>query len=345
MFYKNCHYCLTCTTHTSSTRNSQAISLTALKQQPPRSLKSQVFYAVVVHDFVAERTDELDAKAGDPISVVAQSNREWFVAKPIGRLGKPGLIPVSFVQVRDPVTNQPIDDIEMLMDNGSLPRVEEWKKQQLHYKANSITLGILEDPVSPGLGAVSPTTPPAFESGPRISISEPSPESQQDQPPSPVEQPPSLTILPDGLLLSAEVVSFHYEMEEYWFRIHALYQPYNSSSSDSLPPATELLLFRAYNDFFEYQTALLDTFPREAGKREPHPRILPYMPGPATNVNDQLTATRREELHEYLQHLCRLNRSTARYILEHHLTSNTAIPINAPLFTFKTTNNSWSPMK
>ena len=30
---------------------------------------------------------------------------------------------------------------------------------------------------------------------------------------------------------------------------------------------------------------------------------------------------------------------------EHHLTSNTTIPINAPLFAFETTDKSWSPMR
>jgi bud emergence protein 1 len=89
------------------------------------------FYAVVLHDFVAERPDELDAKAGDSISVVAQSNREWFVAKSIGRLGKPGLIPVSFVEVRDPATGKPITDVSALMDNGTLlaSRLEEANAQ------------------------------------------------------------------------------------------------------------------------------------------------------------------------------------------------------------------------
>src|SRR6266436_9132741 len=97
---------------------------------PPTSatIKTQAFYAVVLHDFVAERADELDAKAGDPISVVAQSNREWFVAKPIGRLGRPGLIPVTFVEMRDPASNMPIADVEALMDRGDLPRVEDWKR-------------------------------------------------------------------------------------------------------------------------------------------------------------------------------------------------------------------------
>ena len=36
-------------------------------------------YAVVQYDFAAERPDELDAKAGEPIIVIAQSNHEWYV--------------------------------------------------------------------------------------------------------------------------------------------------------------------------------------------------------------------------------------------------------------------------
>ena len=48
-------------------------------------------YGVVVYDFKAERPDELDAKEGEAIIVIAQSNPEWFVAKPITRLGGPGL--------------------------------------------------------------------------------------------------------------------------------------------------------------------------------------------------------------------------------------------------------------
>src|SRR6266436_3426067 len=99
---------------------------------PPTSatIKTQAFYAVVLHDFVAERPDELDAKAGEPISVVAQSNREWFVAKPIGRLGGPGLIPAAFVELRDPATGRQMSEAEVggLMDQGVLPRVDEWKR-------------------------------------------------------------------------------------------------------------------------------------------------------------------------------------------------------------------------
>ena len=36
-------------------------------------------YAIVQYDFEAERPDELNAKAGEPIIVIAQSNHEWYV--------------------------------------------------------------------------------------------------------------------------------------------------------------------------------------------------------------------------------------------------------------------------
>jgi bud emergence protein 1 len=282
---------------------------------PSSAQKTQAFYAVVLHDFISERPDELDAKAGDSVSVVAQSNREWFVAKSIGRLGKPGLIPVSFVEVRDPATGKPIPDVSVLMDSGTLPRVEDWKKQMLSYKANSIALGVLDDSTqTPATGShflTANTNPPSTQASSALSY--------QDHDQSPVD-PQSPSLLPDGLLLSARVVSYHFEMDEYWFRLHALYQPFDPSGSSTLPPAKDLVLFRAYNDFFDYQTTLLDTFPREAGREGKHPRTIPFMPGPTDDVDDALSATRRHELDDYLRHLCRLNRTTARYILQHSLT-------------------------
>ena len=281
----------------------------------PKSPKTQVFYAVVLHDFVAERASELDAKRGDPISVVAQSNREWFVAKPIGRLGRPGLIPVTFVEVRDPATNQPIQDVESLMDRGDLPKVEDWKQAMLSYKQNSITLGVIEEPNSRGV----PNSPFMSQypqpNHPRPIREPPMNLSQQNSQP-PVRSP-SPEALPDGILLSADVVSFHYEMGEYWFRIDAIFQPFAPKGSAYLPAAKQLVLFRVYNDFYDFQVELLDTFPREAGRIPPHARMLPYMPGPAEVVDDEITATRRVELSDYLHKLCELKEVGARYILEH----------------------------
>ena len=101
-------------------------------------------YGIVQYDFNAERPDELEAKQGEPIIVIAQSNPEWFVAKPIGRLGGPGLIPVSFIEIRDMSTGQAVPDAQGAVTSAGIPKVEEWKKMAADYKNSSITLGKFE---------------------------------------------------------------------------------------------------------------------------------------------------------------------------------------------------------
>ena len=101
-------------------------------------------YGVVQYDFNAERPDELEAKAGEAIVVIAQSNPEWFVAKPIGRLGGPGLIPVSFIEIRDVATQEPVPDAQAAVARAGVPKVEEWKKMARDYKDSSISLGKIE---------------------------------------------------------------------------------------------------------------------------------------------------------------------------------------------------------
>jgi bud emergence protein 1 len=101
-------------------------------------------YGVVLYDFNAERPDELEAKTGEDIIVIAQSNEEWFVAKPIGRLGGPGLIPVDFVEIRDMSTGLPVEDTQAAVVRAGVPKVEEWKKMAAEYKNSSIALGQFE---------------------------------------------------------------------------------------------------------------------------------------------------------------------------------------------------------
>lgn len=270
---------------------------------------NNVFYAIVLHNFVAERTDELDAKAGDSISVVAHSNHEWFVAKPIGRLGRPGLIPASFVEVRDPITSQLVD-VAALIQRGDLPTIEDWKKAMISYKQNSIALGVIDDAGSPVSN--SPFVAAKLPSSLVLSKPQPSP----PLPPIP---------LPEGILLSASVISFHYEVH-YWFQIHAIFQPYGPQPLDELPKAKRLVLFRQYEDFYAFQVKLLDAFPQEAGHDGPGPRILPFMPGQVEEVNDEVTEKRREELDVYLRRLCELNLMGATYILEDELTRRFLAP-------------------
>lgn len=108
-------------------------------------------YGIVMYDFQAERADELEAKAGEAIIVIAQSNPEWFVAKPIGRLGGPGLIPVSFVEIRDMSTDTAVQNPHEAVKRAGVPKVEEWKKMAADYKNSSITLGKFEAGGQPGL--------------------------------------------------------------------------------------------------------------------------------------------------------------------------------------------------
>lgn len=120
-------------------------------QRISKSGKSgQMVYGIVMYDFAAERADELEAKAGDAIIIIAQSNPEWFVAKPIGRLGGPGLIPVSFVELRDMTSDRPINNPSDALKKAGVPKVEEWKKMAAEYKNSSITLGKFEGGMAPG---------------------------------------------------------------------------------------------------------------------------------------------------------------------------------------------------
>jgi bud emergence protein 1 len=187
----------------------------------------------------------------------------------------------------------------------------------LNYITNSISLGVLNDWAQ--TSASHPFTS-ANISPPTAHPTATQPYDEQQL----SDRPQSPPILPDGLLLSANLVSFHFELDEYWFRVHALYQPFDPSrDSYTLPRAKSLVLFRAYNDFFDYQIALLDTFPREAGVHKGRRRrIIPFLPGPALPPDDNfaLSTTRRRELDDYLRCLCSLKRTTARYILEHKLT-------------------------
>ena len=108
-------------------------------------------YGIVQYDFNAERPDELEAKQGEAIIVIAQSNPEWFVAKPIGRLGGPGLIPVSFIEIRDMTTGEAVQDAQAAVTRAGVPKVEEWKKMAADYKNSSITLGKFEQPNGTGV--------------------------------------------------------------------------------------------------------------------------------------------------------------------------------------------------
>ncbi|KAI5480747.1 bud emergence protein 1 [Pseudohyphozyma bogoriensis] len=295
--------------------------------------KSQPLYGIVQYDFVAERTDELDAKRGEPIIVIAQSNHEWFVAKPIGRLGGPGLIPVAFVEIQDMTTGKPVENVEELIRSAVVPKVEEWKKMTADYKSASIPLGRFDfaDPAaatSPPTGKGSPATV-ASSSGHQGGGSNGARQSsgQLSNPPhgggypydaqSPAMSGEESDLYGEenrrysysaereryGLVTSASVESFHQEEGSFWFHLRAFFST-----------GASLVLYRLYQDFYEFQITLMEEFPVEAGRippggegsGRPLERILPMMPGPTDFEDEVLCAQRVQDLSIYLADLCTL---------------------------------------
>jgi bud emergence protein 1 len=59
-------------------------------------------------------------------------------------------------------------------------------------------------------------------------------------------------------------------------------------------------LSRYYADFYDFQIALLEHFPEEAGNKG-KPRTLPFMPGPVAHVTDAISNGRRQNLDEYIR--------------------------------------------
>ena len=62
-------------------------------------------------------------------------------------------------------------------------------------------------------------------------------------------------------------------------------------------------LSRYYEDFYDFQIALLTEFPVEAGTTGEKQRTLPYMPGPVNYVTDAITEGRRHNLDAYVKNL------------------------------------------
>ena len=94
--------------------------------------------------------------------------------------------------------------------------------------------------------------------------------------------------------LSASIPRYCFENDKYWYIIECV-----------LEDGRHWELSRFYENFYDFQIALLTEFPKEAGQ-EGGNRILPYMPGPVTYVTDAISNGRRESLNDYVKKLLSL---------------------------------------
>ncbi|KAE8144105.1 hypothetical protein BDV25DRAFT_146092 [Aspergillus avenaceus] len=265
-------------------------------------------YGVVQYDFQAERPDELDAKAGEAIIVIAQSNPEWFVAKPIGRLGGPGLIPVSFIELRDMQSGQAVTDPLEAVRRAGVPKVEEWKKMTADYKNSSITLGKI-DSAAAAAAAGSNNVQSVTSGMEKMSMSHQSVghmsqngntygqgyhhrnASKGSIAPHMSHQSMQSYHKPLMAPVAASIPRYCFDNDKYWYIIEA-----------KMEDGRCWELSRYYNDFYDFQITLLTQFEEEAGNRG-KPRTLPFMPGPVTHVTDAISNGRRQNLDEYIKNL------------------------------------------
>jgi bud emergence protein 1 len=266
-------------------------------------------YGVVVYDFKAERPDELEAKEGEAIIVIAQSNPEWFVAKPITRLGGPGLIPVSFIEIRDMSTGQAVADTQAAVTAAGVPKVEEWKKMAADYKNGSIPLGKLEtnsgQSLQQGMERMSVRSQNGGGHGKAGSVGSgcfgvASPANKRQVSHSrngSMVQPRNQHRSSDNLLapIQACVPRYCFADDIFWFIIEC-----------QMEDGRHWELQRLYQDFYDLQIQLIATYPVEAGNSGSGERTLPFMPGPVTYVTDNISNGRRANLDEYIKNLLKL---------------------------------------
>lgn len=69
------------------------------------------------------------------------------------------------------------------------------------------------------------------------------------------------------------------------------------------------LIYRRYSDFFEFQCALLERFPEEAGARDPASRMIPFLPGKkllGRSHTRSVAEKRKDKIDDYCRALIRL---------------------------------------
>ncbi len=101
---------------------------------------------IVKYNFTAERQDELSCVEGEALVCCALASDEWIdkwlVAKPIGRLGGPGLVPIEFLTVisRAGKPCESAEEVVKELKGAGVPDTVEWKKQRAHYRDTVISL-------------------------------------------------------------------------------------------------------------------------------------------------------------------------------------------------------------
>ncbi|VEU23814.1 DEKNAAC104973 [Brettanomyces naardenensis] len=250
-------------------------------------------YGVVQFDFKAERPDELDVNAGDSVILCAHHEYEWFIGKFLNKIGEPGLIPVSYVQLYDINTKVPCNDTpRAIIEKIQLPTVDEWKAIKNRHKASVRPVGPAatfegrSSSTLPGVKRVSGSTTTAVSATRNSAFS---------------------TGQTSLYAKEVNIESFSPTNGKYWYLVRVV-----------LSDGSTRCLCRYYEDFFNYHQRILAAWPQEGGKydsKDHKERIIPFIPGPVMDVSESLCHRRMVDLDMYLRTLRELPEYISRSVL------------------------------
>lgn len=297
-----------------------------------------VLYGLVMYDFEARpESDELDVRKGEYLILCAHHEFEWFIAKPINRLGGPGLVPVAYIKTLNWATKKLNGgDVVAEIKESGLPTVAEWKSKAAKYKAASISLNEEQQPGSGPQVSQQQRTLYEYDDN-SIPSERSSTQNSHFSSATPlsttvVQPPPQVTQLPEtyqvytGTVFDTDHNSL-YDNEVYVTEISLENFYYNLASQKDendgrywyhvvakLSNNKTRSLCRYYDDFYEFQVRLLKAFPDEAGNGDDNDteRTLPFIPGPVTLANDSISYLRFTELEKYLKTLIGLPANISR---------------------------------
>ncbi|EFP87133.2 hypothetical protein PGT21_010921 [Puccinia graminis f. sp. tritici] len=308
---------------------SSASSESSQTAEPKPSISNtryQSLFGTMKYTFTAERPDELSARYGEPVIIMAHSAEEWFVVKPIGRLGGPGFIPASYIEIQEIQTCRVLSSEQGrdLIRRSVIPTVEEWKERVAHYKACSITLGVIT-----GSDSVSLNTPPRERTNPlgpglvtgnytatsddqgsgyhTTTSAQQDPGvidwrkrqaafiqcAQEDEGLSLVEEEEDDDLTSKarimkryGTLQKVNVTSFHREQGNFWYQVHAHFQ-----HSDVGRRRRALVLYRLESHIETLESDLRSEFQSS--------QTLPKLTSSPPPADEMACARRMEELRDY----------------------------------------------
>ena len=252
-------------------------------------------FAISLFEFAAETPDELALLEGEQIMLISKVNEEWYLAKAMNRIAT-GLVPVSYVEVRDPKSGKILETHEV-----ALPSIDEWKLQNKKFQEKAIPLGKRKIQSAPVISAIQQDKPIEKQQNEKyMSMPEEEKKKNKLMGSSPIneeesDEDSSMSQLDKlGYILEAEVPSYLCNSgSQYEFIIHCRREN------------GEFTLLREYEDFFNLHLNLLQGFPEAAGRNNKK-RIIPFLAGPVETVTKEVTERRVADLDVYIKELLAL---------------------------------------